>query len=737
MDKIARLHRGNRSEVYHVVDAASGQSVIWKVPVSGHPGEQRLLNEYEVCSKLNFTGVRRPLERGVFQQAESFSYAHIFGQPIREIVPAEGISPDRFFSLTLKIVAILEKVHEEISGHYYLNWSNVLFNSESQTVHIIDFSLAGSPSLVAQEISELFSDDLVFFAPECFRSRQPKIDKRSDLYSLGVLFYYLLTGQLPYAFTDPSSLINDILTRPAKFENFSIPKHLEALVLKLLSVDVKNRYQNCFSLWHDLSNLKKMHDEDIIDEGYTLGAFDEVGEIQISQRLYGKRELLQEMISNFDQSRSQGISFFVLHGKTGVGKGKLVTEFANYLDDLQIYFTETRCEASGHSHQNPLVKCLLELGQLIMARSASELVIWETLIDELYKDLGIPLFKILPTFRISDKWNEIDQSGKELADIQLESVVKKVLQRVSDASIPIVLSLKSFQNISPTTKSTLINLMRGGQVKDVSFVLSVDDDQMIGEKQNEIFSELEASGGNVYHMQIREWTKDDVNDYVSDSLNSRKVSPISNIIYDKTLGHPFFVNRLLDNIKENQLAVYNQRTSEWQVDWNALNEVPVGQHLIDFQLSAIDGYDSAHIELLKHLSCIGLQFDRATITQLTYLAGPTLRAMLNKLEDDYIIVSTSNKEYKWNSEVIKSKIYSKIDDDEKSDIHLKVALYLDQKSDEGVLDNLILKKAFHFERVNAAQRDDYKEKIKHTFFQAAESAEEMSSLILPSDTIII
>ncbi len=133
--------------------------------------------------------------------------------------------------------------------------------------------------------------NLPYLSPESMGRRNQEPDHRSDLYSLGVIFYQMLTGSLPFTARDELAWFHSHLARPAAFsteQERHVPPTLRRIVLKLLAKDQKERYQSAKGLLHDLKVCRDTLQ--ILDAGFPLGRQDFPQNLQIASTLYGRQE---------------------------------------------------------------------------------------------------------------------------------------------------------------------------------------------------------------------------------------------------------------------------------------------------------------------------------------------------------------------------------------------------------------------------------------------------------------
>ncbi|MCP5007000.1 MAG: serine/threonine protein kinase, partial [Planctomycetes bacterium] len=151
----------------------------------------------------------------------------------------------------------LGHVHRQNVIHKDINPSNIVINPDSQTLQIIDFRISTELSREKQDVNvaNRLEGSLAYISPEQTGRMNRELDYRTDYYSLGVTFYEMLTGSLPFQAEDAIGCIHchiaKIPTPPHKL-NPAIPEVLSDIVLKLMSKNAEDRYQSSPGILRDL-----------------------------------------------------------------------------------------------------------------------------------------------------------------------------------------------------------------------------------------------------------------------------------------------------------------------------------------------------------------------------------------------------------------------------------------------------------------------------------------------------
>jgi serine/threonine protein kinase len=246
--------------IYRATDTRNGKTVALKVPhfeVELDPMLfDRFKREEEIGIKLNHPSVMKAYEsedRSRLYMAMEW----IEGRLLRNVLNEERkLSEERAIRLTLEICEALSYVHEQGVIHRDLKPENIMVDDQDH-IKLIDFGLAGSGRsrrLTFGKFSRTMGT-ADYISPEQVKSN--KADARSDLYALGVMFYEMLTGALPFRGDNPLAVMNDRLLNdpiPPREANPELSIQLQEIIYRALERDPENRYPRAEEFAKDLRN---------------------------------------------------------------------------------------------------------------------------------------------------------------------------------------------------------------------------------------------------------------------------------------------------------------------------------------------------------------------------------------------------------------------------------------------------------------------------------------------------
>jgi eukaryotic-like serine/threonine-protein kinase len=260
--------RSGMASIYRAKDTRSGLPVALKIP---HPEAEadpllfdRFRREEEIGKKLDHPAVMKVYEneekRRIYMVLE-----WVDGRLLRQILIEQKKLPvERAVRMTLSILDALEYIHSHGVVHRDLKPENIMVG-EGDTIKLIDFGIAmkeDARRLTFTEMSPtLGTPD--YISPEQVKGKRG--DPRSDIYSMGVILYEMLTGKLPFSGPSPLAAMNDRLLNhpvPPRVADPSVSPQLQEIIYRALARDPKNRYATAREFLHDLEHPDEVGVED-------------------------------------------------------------------------------------------------------------------------------------------------------------------------------------------------------------------------------------------------------------------------------------------------------------------------------------------------------------------------------------------------------------------------------------------------------------------------------------------
>jgi serine/threonine protein kinase len=228
--------------------------------------------------------------------------------------------------VAIQLAKILGYLEDQRVIHQAIHPGNIWIDPDTLHVTLINFEQA---SRLPQEVESLprladFAGRLGYISPEQTGRTSRGIDYRTDFYSLGVVFYQLLTGRLPFDPSDPTAVLYAHLAqmpRPPHRVKSAIPLMLSDLVMKLLAKDPASRYQSAKGLLHDLAWCNWAWQGDRQIPPFQLATHDRHDRFIIATKLYGRTAAIDQLLMQFYQiSHHRQKALVMITGCSGVAR---------------------------------------------------------------------------------------------------------------------------------------------------------------------------------------------------------------------------------------------------------------------------------------------------------------------------------------------------------------------------------------------------------------------------------
>ena len=400
------IHQGNSVITTEILPDYS-HPVIIKKP-SKHDSSKRdfrsLEREYEMTRSLDSVeGVRKTLGKKQIEDQQVLIMEYIDGETLRDHISRNKLDIRSILKIAIDLARILGKIHQRNIIHLNINSKNILIGKKRREVHLIDL---GSASSIDRDGKLKVRPDqplgnLPYISPEQTGRLNHAVDERSDLYSLGVVLYELMTGQLPFDSKDPMEIVHHHIARvpdlPSEVTS-EIPKLLSVIILKLLSKNAEERYQSAAGLQNDLEKcLHSLSPEGVIKD-FPLGETDYASRLRYPQKLYGRDRELKELKSAFESACRGTTSIVSVGGYSGIGKTVLVEEIQSLVSEKSGYFIQGKFDQLVTTPYAGITQAFAQLVSQILTQTETQLAAWRSTILEAVGPNGRVLTDVVPVW---------------------------------------------------------------------------------------------------------------------------------------------------------------------------------------------------------------------------------------------------------------------------------------------------------------------------------------------------
>jgi predicted ATPase/signal transduction histidine kinase/GAF domain-containing protein len=702
------LYNGSRTLVYRGYRERDSLPVVIKLLKNPYPTFNELLsfrNQYTIAKNLNSPLIVQIYSLEPYQNGYALVMEDFGGTSLNEWVGrVRQQSLQEFLEIAIALSNTLDILYRERIIHKDIKPSNILINPETKQVKLIDFSIA---SLLPRETQTLVSPNglegtLAYISPEQTGRMNRGIDYRTDFYSLGVTFYELIAGELPFVANEPMELVHSHIAKTAPLIheiNSEIPLVIAEIISKLIAKNAEDRYQSALGLKFDLENCLSQLKETGGIENFEIAQRDVCDRFIIPDKLYGRETEVLTLLEAFERVSQGTTEMMLVAGFSGIGKTAVVNEVHKPILRQRGYFIKGKYDQFQRNIPlSAFVQAFRDLMEQLLTENDVQLEEWKNKILNAVGDNGQVIIEVIPELSIiiGEQPPAVELSGTA-AQNRFNLLFQKFTQVFTSIEHPLVMFLDDLQ-WADSASLKLIQLL----MADTSHLLLIgayrDNEVPPGHPLMLTLSDIQKTQATINTISLLPLSQVEVNKLVADTLKSTEelVWNLSVLIYQKTQGNPFFATQFLKALHQDKLIHFDFELGCWQCELAQVTTQAVTDNVVTFMSLQLRKLRPSTQQVLQLAACIGNQFDLATLAIVSEQSQIETAACLWKALQEGLILpigdvykfyigqetlagTSENQQtvtYKFLHDRVQQAAYSLIPDDQKQTTHLKIGQLL-------------------------------------------------------------
>ncbi|MBE9187082.1 AAA family ATPase [Microcoleus sp. LEGE 07076] len=708
---LAQIYESTNSVVYRGIREQDHKRVILKVLKQDYPTPSELTRykqEYEITSSLDIEGVVKPYALEPYQRSLVIILEDFGASSLKQLFNGSGdagpvLSLAKFLKLAIKTAEVLGAIHSANIIHKDINPANIVLNPETEIIKIIDFGISTqltreNPTLKNPNVLE---GTLAYISPEQTGRMNRSLDYRTDFYSLGVTFYELLTGQLPFESTDALELVHcHIAKQPIPPHLLGgeegerekggepCPQALSDIVMKLMAKMAEERYQSAWGVKADLEECLFQLQANGTIADFPLGSKDISDKFQIPQKLYGRDSEVETLLTAFDRVSEDTTEMMLVAGYSGIGKSVLVAEVHKPITQKRGYFIWGKFDQFQRNiPYSAFVSAFQGLMRQLLTESEAQLNLWrEKLLAGLGSNGQVIIEVIQEVELIIGKQPPVPELSPAESQNRFNLVFQNFIRAFCAKEHPLVIFLDDLQWADSATLK-LIDLMMTDTDTQYLFLIGAYRDNEVTPTHPLMMTleGLQNVEATINFITLAPLDSQHISQLIADTLhsNASSVKPLAELVVHKTGGNPFFVYEFLKTLHTENLITFDLERHGWQWDISNIEAKGITDNVVELMVGKLKKLPPVTQQVLRLAACVGADFDLKTLSIISEKSTSEVYKDLTAAVQSGLILPTSEldeelliQDYKFLHDRVQQAAYSLIPSHRKQAYHLQIGQLL-------------------------------------------------------------
>lgn len=712
---IDQVYESANSIIYRGLREQNNQPVMLKFLKEDYPNPAiviRYKQEYEITHNLNLGGVIKAYSLEKYQASLVIVLEDFGAESLKILMSHRQFGLEEILQLGIAIAKTLGNIHQHNIIHKDINPSNIVFNPQTKELKIIDFGISTILSNENTTIKNpnVLEGTLAYISPEQTGRMNRAIDYRTDFYSLGVTFYELLTGQLPYDYSDAMEVVHCHIAKqavPPHEINADIPKPVSYLVMKLLAKTAESRYQSAWGITADLEEcLKQLQTTGKISE-FVLGQQDISDKFQIPQKLYGREREVETLLAAFDRVSNGATEIMLVSGYSGIGKSALVQEVYKPITKARGYFIAGKFDQFQRNiPYAAVVKAFQSLVKQLLTESETQLNAWKEKLLAAFGDNGQIVIDVIPEVEmIVGKQPPVQELGATEAQNRFNLIFQKFIRVFCSIEHPLVIFLDDLQWADSATLK-LLEIMMADEGTKYLFLIGAYRDNEVNPNHPLIITLdlLQTKKAIINDITLTSLALEHISNLIADTLHTEAVGQLAELAIKKTSGNPFFVNQFFKTLFQENLLTFIPPSqgshAQWYWDIERIEAIGITDNVVDLMIRKLRKLSPATQKVLQLAACVGNTFNLHTLSIIQETTAVVVYNDLLPAIQEGLVLPISDLEttpeeiiearlvilsFKFLHDRVQQAAYALIPEEEKKETHLKIGqLVLNNTAEEEV-----------------------------------------------------
>ncbi|MEW6585427.1 MAG: AAA family ATPase, partial [Nitrospirota bacterium] len=669
----------------------------------------RFRREVEHISQATHPNLLKIFASGEFEGRDYQVTEHVNGAQPLSIWSQQASEVDVTVDIMLQACSGLGAAHEKGIIHQSLNASNILIfqNRGKPETKLTDFGIGLLLDLAGIKEENEITSTFGYMSPEATGILRKPIDERSDLYSLGIIFYKLVTGRLPYEGKDTSTLVHQHIAQkpslPTKL-NPLLPPVIERIILRLIAKDPLDRYQTVLGLYADLQEYLLQRAKGQESPAFEIARSDRAAQLNFSTRLIGRDKELDTLHNLIAQAKQGRGSLSLVYGSPGVGKSRLVDELRGYIYSIGGIFVGGKCyQYESTAPFNVFTEAIDACIQKLKRAGREEKKAAIERIRGAVGQLGGEVVKIAPGIEdLIGKQPELEALEAEKERVRFMLTVTNFVLSLGSKQNPLILFLDDLQWADIGSIELLERVAAGLSSCPMTVIASYrDTDVYESHPWVQAVGRMKKQEVSFTKILVKPFGIGGTTRIVSEILMEPEdaVLLLARELHERTTGNAFFVIELLRSLVDQKIIWFGD--NHYRYDLKKLGEAVLPTNVVEVVLRRIDEISGENQKILAYSALMGREIEFERISDLTGISRENvIDAMEAGIKNQLLTRDITGREnVVFMHDRIREALYKHVSEDERIVLHEQIATLLEEQHKDDV-EPVLFDLAHHFAQAN-------------------------------------
>ncbi|WP_437320282.1 AAA family ATPase [Sorangium sp. So ce385] len=619
------LHQGTMITVRRARRVSDGQPVVLKGPSAGRASPRaiaRLRHEQVITREIAHPGVLRVLDVDESDGGPVLVLEDFGGASLDIVLRGERLSLATTLRIGIHVADALASLHHAGIIHKDVKPHNILVRLDPLTVKLSDFGIATRLSQEAPRAENPGAAEgtLAYMSPEQTGWMNRSLDCRTDLYSLGVTLYEMLTGAPPFTAPSAMELVHCHLARtptPPHAASAEIPRVVSDLVMKLLFKAAEDRYPCAEALRADLEECLRRYEADGRVDPFPLGERDAGGRLWLPEKLYGREAATQAVVAACERAAAGAVELFLISGHAGVGKSALVREVYKVLARRPGYFVSGKFgQLKQRTPYAAIAQAFGELCERILSEGEESVARWKARLSAALGAIGQVVVDVIPELEgVVGPQPAVQPLGPNESKNRFSLAFQTFVRAVTEEHL-LVLFIDDLQWADPASLKLLELLLTDPDGRGM-LVIGAYRDQEVDDAHPlaRLVGDLRAAGAPASEVWLGPLELEDIRRLLADALRCRleDTDAFAALILERTAGNPFFIHQLLHALAGEGIVRFDPAAGAWAFCLERARSAEGAEGVVELMSAKIRRLAPGAQRALQLAACVGHRFDLRTL----------------------------------------------------------------------------------------------------------------------------